>query len=418
MKFVKQILVLFMIVILAGCNVNKKESNVKEIEFWTLQLKSFEPYIQNVIKTYESEHPDVKIKWIDVPFSEGEKRALASIMSKKVPDLINLNPDFASTLASRGALLNLNKDLSAETKNSYIPQSWKYSEIGQNTFGIPWYITTSVTFYNKKILKNSDINIETTPVSYDNIFEISKKIKSKTTKYAFMPTLCEGGYMLKIFNLNDALKYSNNKLFIDNQSNYNTLDLFQKLYSQDLIPKESITLGHRAALEKFMSGETAFIVTGGNFAKIIKENSPLVYKDLGITTQIAGSNKKFDFSLMNLVVPLKAKYPKEALDFALFLTNSTNQLEFCKLAPILPSSKQALKSEFFTKEDGDLISKARVISAKQLNNASNPVPLLPNKSEINEIIDTMVQSTLLGQKTPKKALPEAEIDINKILNEN
>ena len=47
-----------------------------------------------IIKEYESKNPTIKIKWIDVPFSEGEKRILASILSNNPPDLINLNPDF------------------------------------------------------------------------------------------------------------------------------------------------------------------------------------------------------------------------------------------------------------------------------------------------------------------------------------
>ncbi|MFA6988946.1 MAG: sugar ABC transporter substrate-binding protein [Candidatus Gastranaerophilaceae bacterium] len=419
MKILKQfIALLFMIVILSGCNVNKKESNVKEIEFWTLQLKSFAPYIQNIISKYEKQHPDVKIKWIDVPFTEGEKRALASIMSKKVPDLINLNPDFASTLASRGALLNLNKELSPENKKTYLPQSWKYSQINGNIFGIPWYISTSVTFYNKEIFKKSGINVENVPQNYDNIYDFSKKIDENTGKYAFMPTLCENGYMLKVFNLNDSLEFNDNKISINNKTNNETLKLFKKLYTQKLIPAESITLGHRAALEKFMSGETSFIVSGGNFAKIIKENSPLVYKNLGVTSQITGSNQKYDFSLMNLVIPLKSNYPKEALDFALFLTNPQNQLEFCKLAPILPSAQKTLKSSFFTEEKNDLISKTRIISAKQLNNAANPVPPMQNKSEINGVIDSMVQYAILGKKPTNKALSDAEKSINQILKEN
>ena len=71
-----------------------------------MQLESFRPYITNIIKQYETLHPDVKIKWVDIPFSEGEKRTLASVMSNNVPDLVNLNPDFSATLDTRKALTN------------------------------------------------------------------------------------------------------------------------------------------------------------------------------------------------------------------------------------------------------------------------------------------------------------------------
>lgn len=70
----------------------KQQNN--EVVFWTLQMNDFAPYINGVISDFEKENPDIKIKWVDVPFSEGEKRTLASVLSDNPPDLVNLNPDF------------------------------------------------------------------------------------------------------------------------------------------------------------------------------------------------------------------------------------------------------------------------------------------------------------------------------------
>ena len=42
-------------------------------------MGDFAPYINEIIQSYEIANPNVKIKWVDVPFSEGEKRTLASI---------------------------------------------------------------------------------------------------------------------------------------------------------------------------------------------------------------------------------------------------------------------------------------------------------------------------------------------------
>jgi ABC-type glycerol-3-phosphate transport system substrate-binding protein len=74
------------------------------LEFWTLQLRDFKPLIEGWIIDYEEAHPTIEINWVDVPFSEGEKRALSAMMSPHVPDVINLNPAFASTLAERQVL--------------------------------------------------------------------------------------------------------------------------------------------------------------------------------------------------------------------------------------------------------------------------------------------------------------------------
>ena len=49
----------------------KNDADEKEVVFWTLQMNEFTSYMTDVIAKFEYENPDIKIKWIDVPFSEG-----------------------------------------------------------------------------------------------------------------------------------------------------------------------------------------------------------------------------------------------------------------------------------------------------------------------------------------------------------
>jgi len=402
---------------MAGCSVDKSAS-VKQIEFWTLQLSDFAPYINRIIVEYEKTHPDVKIKWVDVPFSEGEKRALVAVMSKEVPDLINMNPSFASTLASRGALVNLKPLIGKEDFDSYLKESWDASAYGDDYFGIPWYITSSVTLYNTAILKKAGLNSGKPPRTFEDMKKISEVIKKRSGKYAFMPNLTENGKMVQIFSRYDIpiVNQDRTKAVFNTKKASEVLDFWKYLYRKDLIPPEALTEGHRASLEKYLSGENAFIFAGANFLKIIKENAPEVYKYTKAAPQITGSNGKVDFALMNLVIPLKSKHPKEAADFGLFLTNAENQLEFSKLAPVLPSNKVALNSPFFkSRKNSDEMQKARALSANQLKRAQKPVPPLPNNKELFEIIDYATQDALLNNKDSKEVLDNAVKEWDKIL---
>jgi putative chitobiose transport system substrate-binding protein len=121
-------------------------------------------------------------------------------------------------------------------------------------------------------------------------------------------------------------------------------------------------------------------------------------------------NGIIDISLMNLVIPIKSKHPQEAIDFALFMTNDANQLEFCKLAPVLPSTKIALEDEFFAKEN-TLIDKGRKISANQLKQATNSARIYSNQKQINEIIDYATQIILLNKKPIRQALKDAKANL-------
>ena len=68
-KLLITILILFT---LTGCS--RKTNSIKEITLWTLQMGDFSQYINEIIDEYETTHKNIKIKWVDIPFSEGEKR--------------------------------------------------------------------------------------------------------------------------------------------------------------------------------------------------------------------------------------------------------------------------------------------------------------------------------------------------------
>lgn len=411
--FIKTTLILLVCVALTGC-APKAQSTKTEVEFWTLQLNDFKPYMNALIAKYEKEHPDIKIKWIDVPFSEGEKRVLASIMSTHMPDLVNLNPSFSSVLAQKGTLYDISELSEQKDFEDYLPSALDLCTQNGRIYCIPWYITSSITMYNQKITQQAQI--KNFPTQDKDMPEFASQIKNKTGKYALMPTLAEDGYMLKNLSKQgiEIINTKNRSVSFDNEKVKAQYDLWKKLYEQGLLPKESITQTHREALEKYMSGELALLETGANFLTTIKDNAPEVYKNTKLAPQLNLEHGIVDFSMMNLIIPQKAAHQKEALEFALFLTNEKNQLEFSKLAPVLPSSKKALENPFFEK-NSNLIEEGRKISANQLKTAKKNIPLYPNQKELNNIVDYATQEIILDKSPAQKALERAQKDMSVVL---
>ena len=192
-KFVTIICISIFILILPVFFIFKTSSANNEVVFWTLQMSDFAPYINGVINDFEKENPDIKIKWVDVPFSEGEKRTLASVLSDNPPDLVNLNPDFSSTLAHKGALLEIEK----EELEQFHPEILKSLEVKGKYYSVPWYATSSITIYNKDLISKSGIKI---PQTYKNIEQNAKTVKDKTGAYITLPNITENDTMLRILN--------------------------------------------------------------------------------------------------------------------------------------------------------------------------------------------------------------------------
>ena len=391
--FLKTSLILIILLLAIFTMPFGKKSVDNEVVFWTLQMNDFAPYMNKVISEFEAQNPDVKIKWIDVPFSEGEKRTLASVLSDNPPDLINLNPDFTALLAQRGALYQIDDQYTKQYNQSIINSLKTNGKL----YSLPWYATSAVTIYNKDLLAKSGAKM---PATYEDLAQIAPQIKQKTGAYVLLPNITENDTMARILN-----KYGVTPNNINSQKSQEIFELFKNLYEKDLIPKESITQTHREALEKYMAEKIVFFQAGANFLTMIKENAPSTYANTDVAPQIVGELGQNDFSLMNFVIPTRAKHKNEALKFALFLTNSENQLAMAKLTNILAVNEETLQNEFYTKYDEkDLMSKARIISAKQLNKIEPTFMPARNQKEINILVNEAVQQILLNKATTKNIL--------------
>lgn len=399
----KKFLLILVVILLVAITIpyGKKQDNSNEIIFWTLQMSDFSPYMNKVIKEFEEQNPEIKIKWVDVPFSEGEKRTLASVLSDNPPDLINLNPDFSALLAQRGALYEIDEQYTGQF-NKHIINSLKYNG---KLYSLPWYATSAVTIYNKKLLSKSGAKM---PETFEDLGEIAPIIKEKTGAYVLLPNITENDTMLRILN-----KYGVTALNINSDQSIQVFDYFKNLYEKDLIPKESVTQTHREALEKYMAEQIVFFQAGANFLNMIKENAPSTYKNTDVAPQITGKLGQNDFSLMNFVIPVRAKHKQEALKFALFLTNYENQLELVKLTNVLAVNEETLKDDFYTTYDkNDLMAKARVISANQLYKIEPSFKTLKDQKEVNTIVNSAVQQILLNKNTTKNILDDVLTKIN------
>lgn len=410
MKKVILIFLFFSLTILGITNLYATKNNTpkqNELVFWTLQLGTFSNYIQPIIDDFEKSHPDTKVLWVDIPYSEGGKRTLASILSDTPPDLINATPDFSTLLAQKNTLYTFDKTQTEQ----YLPAIMESLTLdgGKTYYAIPFYATTAVTFYNKAL--TDKMGLKTLPTTYEELYNLAELSLKTSNTYITMPTINENDTFLKILNKYDLL----NEKKLDSIEAQNLVNQYKNLYQNNLIPKEALTQTHRESLEKYMSGQIVFYNGGGNFLNLIKENAPDTYKTTRIAPQITGSNGKYDFSLMNLIIPKNAKNKELALEFAQLLTNEENQMKFAQLTTVLPVNKNTLENEYFTKlTNDDPNTIARITSAKQLKKALPPIKYKDIKG-LSNIVNKIIAEILLDKTNTQKGLNEIQ---NRLLKDN
>ncbi|MFE6918675.1 ABC transporter substrate-binding protein [Streptomyces rubiginosohelvolus] len=381
------------------------------VSFETLQLKpTFTKYIEGVIASYEKKHPDVDVKWVDVPFAGAQEKMTANAVAGTLPDVVNLNPQFAQALEAKGLFVDMDS-AAKDIKGDYVPGAWDAFTVPgiKGSFGIPWYLTSEVTMYNKALFEKAGLDPAKPPATFEELLASGAELsaKGKGASYGLHPAL-ENRFITDLAKQGVPLLDESGKKWTFNTPEAAAyLGDLADAYKKGVFPKDSITQDHTKSTEAYQAGRIGVLPSGPNFLTIIKENAPKVAEQTGVGPQITGASGATNMSVMGLLVPKSSKNQAAAISFASYMANAENQLAFSKIVTVLPSVSEALKDPYFTAAgDGSAEAQARKISAEQIAKGRNLVPVQYDERVTKAVIGK-VQLALQGKLSPQKALDEA-----------
>lgn len=395
---------------------NNNTSGSAEVEFWTMQLSpKFDDYFNTIISEFEAENPGTTVNWVDVPWADMETKILAAVSAGNAPDVVNLNPNFASQLATKGAWLTLDDKLSDEEKAVYLPKIFEATQLNGDSFGFPWYLTARVTLYNTDIFEEA--GVAEPPTTFEELATVAKQIKDETGKYAFFISFVpeDAADVLQSFvQMGVPLVDDEGNAAFNTPEGKAVFQYWTDLYQQELLPREVLTQGHQQAIQLYQSGQTAILASGAEFLSSIETNAPDIAAATKSAPQISGSTGKKNVAAMDLVIPKSTDVEEAALKFATFVTNDENQLAFAKEANVLPSTVNAMADSYFTDlpENASPVEVARSVSASQLDDAAVLIPAMEDVKVLQKAIYDNLQASMLGDKTVDQAIEDAADEWN------
>lgn len=391
----------------------------KQVEFWTMQLSPFhDAYVQGVIAGFERENPDIKVKWVDIPWSEMERKTLTSIAAKSAPDVVNLNPQFSSKLAEFGALASPDGYLTKAEIASYVQPAWRGNQLNGKTFALPWYLNTNVILYNKEIFAKAGVKV---PETFDELLVAARQIKARTGSYTYFPPLDGSAPLEAMVAMGGAVLSANGcapgfvaKRAGQSSTGENIFNYYRSLYQEGLVPKNVVTEGHRKSVEMFLSGQVAMITTGMQFLQTIKTSNPSFYPNVGVAAQMGflrdgKITRRANIAAMNVAVLQSSKDVTSAFAFAKYVTNTQSQMALAKRAPILPSTNASYGDPFFTEVSADAtVNQARTLSIAQVQDGDVLVPPMLNYNKFRASYVRNLQAVMLNKKTVAQGLDDIE----------
>lgn len=376
------------------------------IEFWTISLQPFfTGYIQGLIARYEHAHPELAIRWIDIPLQAIDQKLLAAIAGGVSPDVVNLNTEGTLRMAEARALVDMDAAVSPQARARYFPNIWNSTRYDGKAYGIPWYVVPNVLAYNQRLFRRAGLDHTRPPATLDAFIQDASIVKQRTGVYGFMPNV-DGIRFLKVFQEDGLaiLSPDRRRAVFNTPAHVQLLGRYVDLFKRDLFPVDTLQRGYLGATERFAAGQLAMLTTGPQFLLRVRNDSPDVYRDTLVASYPIGRAHILDLPTMELAVPLASRHRGEAVAFALYVTNDANQLAFSRLVVIFPSTREAARDPYFTRAGASPEDRGRVIAAGELWIAQDLTVVVPHSDELFRVFREAVERAFYGRMTPQQAL--------------
>jgi multiple sugar transport system substrate-binding protein len=379
------------------------------LQTWAL-TPTYTDYLNGVVKAFEKKYPDAKVKLVDQPGDGYADKVLSQASSNSLPDVVNLPPDIALPLAKRGFLQDIAKDDST-LSSTYVEgglAAYDYKGI-DGTFGYPWYLNTDIDYWNKTMFEQCGLDPENPPATTDELFDQAATMHKKCPDDYLMsrkPGLSDFSLAgVKILNA-DGTKFT----FANSSKAADLIAKYAKAYQDGLMPSSVLNTDYLGNSTLFTQGKVAWTTGGATAISDFEKNNPSLKGNIIVSPALDNP----PLYVQGLSVSAKSKHIATAEALAAFMTNAKNQEAFAHLVNIFPSTKSSQSDPFFSKDDGTVQAKARVLANDALKTAENLNPVEAN-SAMTDFLDQQIALAMKGGVSPEKALQTAQTKMNTLL---
>ncbi|WP_435107246.1 ABC transporter substrate-binding protein [Nocardiopsis synnemataformans] len=401
--------------LLTGCGIvgggspdgaDGNDSLTGEITFQTWNLKGgYEEYFTGLITAFEEQNPGATVAWVDQPAEGYQDKLSADAVAGTLPDVIDIGPEAAYTLAGAGTLLDL-AEADPESEEAYLPASWDaltFDGLGGGTYGYPWYLNTGPSFFNTALFEECGLDPEQLPGTFDELFDAAETMAEECDGVPMvgrMPAIeTFGTYGVELMNAEGT------EFTFDNAEGVELVERYARLYEQGGMTEDALNELQTGELEAFKSGHLAWLPGSSYTLQDLRETAPRVYEEVGMGPLIATAAP--NMYVQSLAVNAVSENQALATEFARFVTNPDNQFAFAREAAVFPSSQGVLDDPYFTEvQEGDDDSRVRVEAAQQVSEAEVHWPPAFS-SQAADYLREQVALAIQGDKSAQDALADA-----------
>lgn len=405
---------------LAGCSGKKetKSDNSKkapeeisaELTLWDASWN--ENITPGLIEKFNEKYPDIKVKVEFFPSDGMSDKYLTALTSGSGPDLLSINNEWVSTFAMSKGLLNLDDYISENDydMSDFYEGAQKGVKFNDSVYALPYRAETHGIFYNKDLFEAA--GYEDMPDTWEEFLPIAEKIsQAGVAKGIAIPGGEWGNTSYQLINMilcggGSVLNEDNSVCTLDSPEAIKVAKFFVDLYREKKVVPDSIMENDNAAGRTlFSEGKVASFMSGAYDISAIQG----INADLNMATALVpvfeGNERKTIFAGWSTAVSAHSKNPDAAWLLAEFLASPEISVEYSTTF----SARKSMQTNEKYESDPLLKNLAEAIQY------GDPLPVIPQLTQIRQIMYEQIQLALSGEITAEEAMLEATEQINQIL---
>lgn len=405
---------------LAGCSSKKEEgadNSGKAPEEMSAELTLWdaswnENITPGLIEKFNEKYPDIKVNVEFFPSDGMSDKYLTALTSGSGPDLLSINNEWVSTYAMSKGILNLDDYIKANNydMSDFYEGAQKGVKFEDSVYALPYRAETHGIFYNKDLFETA--GCEEMPATWEELLPVLKKISdNKEAKGIAIPGGEWGNTSYQLINMilcggGSILNEDNTESALDSPEAIKVVEFFVDLYREDKVVPDSIMENDNAAGRTlFSEGKVASFMSGAyDIAAIQGINADLNMATALIPT-FEGQERKTIFAGWSTAISAHSKNPDAAWLLAEFLASPEISVEYSTTF----SARKSMQTNEKYESDPLLKNLAEAIQY------GDTLPVIPQLTQIRQIMYEQIQLALAGDITAKEAMKEASEQINQIL---
>lgn len=390
-----------------------QQTDKKEISFWHFWS---EPYqreaISKIIADFEKK-TGCKVNVTELSWNDGKTKLMAAFNSGTAPDVLELGSDWVAQFSSSGVLKELDTlaDYSKFIDFTLAPCKWN-----SKMYAMPWITDTRVMFYNKDLLERAGLDT-IAPQSIAELMRAAEKINNIKDAYGFG---ANGSDQHRLYKKIIPLMWSHGGRILDDAGNVviNSKENVEAFYDYVTLAGFGVQETQKQLDAMFAQGKVGFWFSGAWLLNKIKKENPTMRFGVALMPSVkatAGGDLVPGMSFAGgeyIAVNAKTE-TKYSAEFAKFLTDGKNAIEFCKMIPEagFPCDKNYFNDDFYKTQEN------RLVFAEQLKYAKM-TPVHPKWLKMEAILEQAIEQVLYAKKSPEDALAEAHEEIEHIVKKS